>query len=184
MERHGHTRIWFILLPNLFNNNNNHMIYSEISQLLPFFYGIRLHDNYFIVDMNIPPQWKYYEIYGETVATKQNGNNKDGSVSISLFSSFDKSSVKTVLKTAELIIKDNEEREEKGRLLEVKRIELEKLFENATLEDLKSMNFITNKNINKPTLNDEEKSKISGVVTETVEKRQDTNKEPQGTTHR
>ena len=105
------------------------MIYSEINQLLPFFYGIRLHDNYFIVDMNIPSQWKYYEMYGENVATKANGTNKDGSISISLFSNFSENSVKTVLKTASLIIKDNEEREEKSRLLEVKRIELERLFD-------------------------------------------------------
>ena len=160
------------------------MIFAEINQLLPFFYGIRLHDNYFIVDMNLPIQWKYYEMYGENVATKANGTNKDGSMSVSLFSNFSESSVSTVLKTAALIINDNKEREEKSRLLEVKRIELEKLFESATLEDLKGMNFITNKSINKPTLNDEEKSKINGVVRETVEKRQSTNKEPQAKPHR
>jgi len=160
------------------------MIFAEINQLLPFFYGIRLHDNYFIVDMNLPVQWKYYEMYGENVATKANGTNKDGSMSVSLFSNFSESSVSTVLKTAALIINDNKEREEKSRLLEVKRIELEKLFESATLEDLKGMNFITNKSINKPTLNDEEKSKINGVVRETVEKRQSTNKEPQAKPNR
>ena len=141
------------------------MIFSEIKKLLPFFYGIRLHDNYFIIDMNIPSNWKYYEMYGDSVATKANGVNKDGTSSISLFSNFSEGSVKTVIKTAELIIKDNEEREEKSRLLEMKRIELERVFENATLEDLKRMNFTTNKSINKPTLNDEEKSKINGVVT-------------------
>jgi hypothetical protein len=134
--------------------------------------------------MNLPVQWKYYEMYGENVATKANGTNKDGSMSVSLFSNFSESSVSTVLKTAALIINDNKEREEKSRLLEVKRIELEKLFESATLEDLKGMNFITNKSINKPTLNDEEKSKINGVVRETVEKRQSTNKEPQAKPNR
>lgn len=160
------------------------MIFSEINKLLPFFYGIRLHDNYFIVDMNLPPQWKYYEMYGETVATKSNGTNKDGTMSVSLFSNFSDSSVTTVLKTASLIINDNKEREEKSRLLEVKRIELERLFENASLEDLKGMNFITNKTINKPTLNDEEKSKVNGVVTERVKKGHKTDKRPQTETNK
>jgi hypothetical protein len=142
------------------------MIFKEINKLLPFFYGIRLHDNYFIVDMNIPPSWEYFEMYGESIATKANGANKDGTSSISIFSTFSENSVKIVLGTAAIIIKNNEEREEKSRLLEVKRIELEKLFENATLEDLKGMNFTSTKSINKPTLNDEEKSKILGVVTQ------------------
>ena len=109
------------------------MIYSEIKNMLPFFYGIRLFDSYFIIDMNIPESWRYSEMYGESVATKANGMNKDGTLSISLFSTFSEVSVKTVISTAKLIIKDNKEREEKGKLLEVKRVELETLFENASL---------------------------------------------------
>tara|TARA_R110002167_G_scaffold35070_4_gene111920 strand:- start:495 stop:977 length:483 start_codon:yes stop_codon:yes gene_type:complete len=157
------------------------MIYSEIKNMLPFFYGIRLFDSYFIIDMNIPESWRYSEMYGESVATKANGMNKDGTLSISLFSTFSEVSVKTVISTAKLIIKDNKEREEKGKLLEVKRVELETLFENASLEDLKRMNFITNKSNNKPTLNDEEKSKISGLVIQGTGQRHEQHTEKQTT---
>jgi hypothetical protein len=49
------------------------------------------------------------------------------------------------------------------------------------LEDLKRMNFITNKSNNKPTLNDEEKSKISGLVIQGTGQRHEQHTEKQTT---
>ena len=142
-------------------------IFKEIQNLFPFFHGVRLHEDYFILDMNINKEWDYQEVYSQTIATKSNGINKDNSHSLSIFSSLNEDNVTQVFNVAKLIIKANEEREEKNRLLEVKRIELERMFQDNSLEELKTMKFINNKVIKKPTLNEEEKSRIVGVVSET-----------------
>ena len=63
-------------------------IFSEIENLRPYFYGIRLHDDYFIVDLNVPSNWTILEMYGKNVGSKINGGNKDNTKSISLFSSY------------------------------------------------------------------------------------------------
>ena len=61
-------------------------IFSEIESLRPYFYGIRLHDDYFIVDLNVPSNWAISEMYGKNVASKINGVNKDNyTISIFIF---------------------------------------------------------------------------------------------------
>ena len=152
-------------------------IFSEIENLRPYFYGIRLHDDYFIVDLNVPSNWTILEMYGKNVASKINGGNKDNTQSISLFSSYNSAMVNEVFASAKLILKINLEREEKDRLLEVKRIELEKMFMENNLESLKNMSFTSlNK---KNTLSDDEKSQINGVVREGTQQRPDGSSKPQ-----
>jgi len=152
-------------------------IFSEIENLRPYFYGIRLHDEYFIVDLNVPSNWAISEMYGKNVASKINGVNKDNTQSVSLFSSYNSTMVNEVFKAAKLILKVNLEREEKERLLEIKRLELEKMFMENNLESLKNMSFTSlNK---KNTLSDDEKLRIKGLVQEGTEPGPDGNSKPQ-----
>ena len=142
-------------------------MFSEIESLSPYFYGVRLHGDYFIVDLNLPPNWVVGEMYGENVATKINGQNKDGTQSVSLFSSYNATMVNEVFRSAKSILVINLEREEKERLLEIKRIELEKMFMENNLESLKNMSFTSlNK---KTTLSDDEKLRVKGLVHEGTE---------------
>lgn len=151
-------------------------VFSEIERLSPYFYGVRLHSDYFIVDLNIPPNWVVSEMYGENVATKINGQNKDGTQSVSLFSSYNATTVNEVFGSAKSILVINLEREEKERLLEIKRIELEKMFMENNLESLKNMSFTSlNK---KNTLSDDEKSKINGMVQQGTQQRPEGSSKP------
>ena len=151
-------------------------IFSEIENLRPYFYGIRLHDDYFIVDLNVPSNWTILEMYGKNVGSKINGGNKDNTKSISLFSSYNSTMVNEVFSSAKLILKINLEREEKDRLLEIKRLELEKMFMDNNLESLKNMSF-TSLN-NKNTLSDDEKLQINGMVREGTQQRPEGSSEP------
>ncbi len=147
-------------------------MYKQIESLLPFFAGIRLHETYFIVDLTLPSGWVFSELYGENIATRVNTTFENGSQSVSLFSTFEEKTVTKILEVAKLIIQNNEEREEKERLLHVKKMELEKLFIESNLQDLKEMSFTKNNILNKSILNDKEIPKVlQGVVTETSEKR-------------
>ena len=76
-----------------------------------------------------------------------------------------------------IILKVNLEREEKERLLEIKRLELEKMFMENNLESLKNMSF-TSLN-NKNTLSDNEKLRIKGLVQEGTESGPEGNSKPQ-----
>tara|TARA_Y100000593_G_C4201144_1_gene281950 strand:+ start:155 stop:556 length:402 start_codon:yes stop_codon:yes gene_type:complete len=124
------------------------------------------------VDLTLPSGWVFSELYGENIATRVNTTFENGSQSVSLFSTFEEKTVTKILEVAKLIIQNNEEREEKERLLHVKKMELEKLFIESNLQDLKEMSFTKNNILNKSILNDKEIPKVlQGVVTETSEKR-------------
>jgi|TARA_R110002020_G_scaffold31127_1_gene97417 hypothetical protein len=147
-------------------------MYKQIDALLPFFAGIRLHETYFIVDLNLPAGWVFSEVYGDNIATRVNTTYENGSQSVSLFSTFNEQTVDKILEVAKLIIQNNEEREEKERLLQVKKMELEKLFIESNLQDLKEMSFTKNNILNKSILNDKEIPKVlQGVVDETSSQR-------------
>lgn len=150
-------------------------MYKHILSLIPHFSGIRLHENYFIVDLTLPKGWAYSEVYGDNIATRINHTNDNGSISLSLFSIFEEKTVENIIGVARLIIKDNQEKEEKERLLEVKKMELERLFVESRLEDLQGMSFIKNNTHNKPLLNEREKSQITRLVQEGSEERPEGN---------
>ena len=147
-------------------------MYKQIDSLLPFFAGIRLHETYFIVDLNLPAGWVFSEVYGDNIATRVNTTFENWNLSVSLFSTFNEETVEKVLEVGKLIIQNNEEREEKERLLQVKKMELEKLFIESNLQDLKEMSFTKNNILNKSILNDKEIPKVlKGVAHETSDKR-------------
>lgn len=118
-------------------------LFENIQVLEPFFHSIRKHQSFFIIDVKLPEAWSYKELVvdlKDVVGVKDNGV-KGGQRFLSFFS---KQTNEDIQKSNGLIlevIRVNQEREEKERLLQEKIIELKRKFEDSDLDSLKSLHF-------------------------------------------
>lgn len=116
-------------------------LYDNIKKFEECFYGIRKHEEYFILDLNIPNHWTYEGLVNkEQVATKVNKTSK-GHMLVSFYCLDTRDGVKVLENEVSRVLKINKDEEEKNRLLQEKQKELEMLFQSKKLEELKSMNF-------------------------------------------
>jgi hypothetical protein len=118
-------------------------LYENIQVLEPFFHSIRKHQSFFIIDVKIPEGWSFKENLvpvQETIGFKDNGV-KGGFRYLSFFSKQEDKEIELSKKTILDIIKVNQEREEKERLLQEKIIELKRQFEVTDLDSLKGLHF-------------------------------------------
>ena len=116
-------------------------LYENIKKFEECFYGIRKHEDYFILDLNIPNHWTYENLVDkEKVATKIN-KNLEGYRLVSFYCLDNKDGVKHLEIEVSRVIKINKDEEEKNRLLMEKQKELEMLFQSKKLDELKSINF-------------------------------------------
>ena len=112
-------------------------LYDNIKKFEGCFFGIRKHEDYFILDLNIPSHWTYEGLVDkEKVATKVN-KTTTGHLLVSFYCLDTKDAVKNL----EEWLKVNRDEEEKNKLLQEKQKELEMLFQSKKLEELKSINF-------------------------------------------
>lgn len=158
-------------------------LFENIQRIGKSFYGVRKHEEYFILDLMFPVGWTYEGLYDkEKIAVKVN-KNSNGTFVISFYCLDNKDSVSFLEMEVLRIIKVNEDEQEKQRLLIEKKEELEKLFMSKNLDELKNISFNQNSEIDLPkipiTTANGKHNKEVGVVTETSEERQQPNSKPQ-----
>jgi hypothetical protein len=141
-------------------------LFEDILKFGDYFHSIRKHEDYFIVDINIPAHWFYQDLYDkEKIAIKVNSGGAEGTL-ISFYCRNTLEGVNFLEQEILNIIKLNKDKEEKNHLLQEKTKELEILFQSKNLEELKNINFNVSTPISLPNIentNGKPKQKSSAV---------------------
>ena len=118
-------------------------IYKYIESLKGYFYSVRLHQEIILIDMKFPIEWVINEVIKLKPSTTQL-NNSDKSEQhqlISFYCAFEEKAVETAVSDIQRVIKYNKDQEEKVNLLNLKRLELEKIFETNDVNSLRALEF-------------------------------------------
>ena len=118
-------------------------IYKEIDKYDGYFHSIRLHDTIMLLDLKLPAQWEIKKILaslGSTTQIKVNDQTETHSL-VSFYCPFTEKECSTLILDIDKIIKWNKDLEEKNNLLNMKILELQKVFETNNIESLRSINF-------------------------------------------
>tara|TARA_R110000824_G_scaffold401607_1_gene613111 strand:+ start:3429 stop:3887 length:459 start_codon:yes stop_codon:yes gene_type:complete len=122
-------------------------LYSEIESFKQLFHGVRIHEDFIIIDLKLPINWEEKKILhqatttneGNTVQMKVNSSDKNSKL-ISFYSIFDEKNTNILLNEIKRVIKWNTDVEEKNQLLNKKMIELQKVFHENNLDSLRDVN--------------------------------------------
>lgn len=117
------------------------MIQERINKLKPYFKGLKVADNYRVVEFNLKDNW-LVENDG-TIEFQQKKIHEKNNTLYSMFYSDKKSFDEIIDFVEEKVINHNLELEEKERLLRMKVEELKRVFEDKDLEELNSLKFTT-----------------------------------------
>jgi len=122
-------------------------VYKNIDKYKDYFHSIRLHDSIFLFDLKLPSDWEVKNVLASSPGTTQIKINDESKthILISFYCPFDAKSVQKLVTDVDLVIKWNKDREEKVNLLNMKKMELEKIFESNSIDSLRSINFDFNK---------------------------------------
>ena len=118
-------------------------IYKEIEKYSGYFHSVRLHDSILLLDLKLPAQWEIKKLLSSLGSTTQLKTNDktETHVLVSFYCPFSEEECGTLIGDIDKIIKWNKDREEKNNLLNIKILELQKVFENNNIESLRSINF-------------------------------------------
>lgn len=158
-------------------------LFDNIQRIGKCFYGIRKHENYFILDLMFPVNWVYEGLFDkEKIAVKVN-KNSNGTFVVSFYCIDTKDEVSFLETEVIRIVRINQDEEDKQRLLVEKKEELERLFMSKNLEDLKNITFNHKTNVELPdislTNHNGKANKDIGMAAEAGEKGQQPNPKPQ-----
>tara|TARA_R100001377_G_C3193667_1_gene111637 strand:- start:1779 stop:2201 length:423 start_codon:yes stop_codon:yes gene_type:complete len=118
-------------------------IFNEIEKYSNNFHSMRLHNNILLLDLKMPTGWEFKKIiasFGTTTQIKVN-DTTDTHTLVSFYCPFSDVDVQTLTRDVDNIIKWNKDREEKNKLLNIKILELQKMFESNNIESLRGINF-------------------------------------------
>lgn len=123
------------------------MIQDVFKELDPYLKGLKIVENYNVVEVLFKKTWKYRDFLPEDIEFSQtqehaNKNYHHGAL-YSENQNFD-----GILNIIREIVKINLEEEEKQKLLVSKVEELKKMFQDTSLDDLKDLSFSYNKKFN------------------------------------
>jgi hypothetical protein len=118
-------------------------IYKNIEKYKDYFHSVRLHDNIFLFDLKLPTRWEIKNVISAAPTTTQIKINDQSEthVLISFYTPFESESVATLLNDVDRVLKFNKDREEKNNLLNMKKLELEKIFESNNIDSLRTIDF-------------------------------------------
>jgi len=120
------------------------MIQGKIDKLKPYFRGLKVADNYRIVEFNLKNTWVIEK--SDSIELQQKKIKESDNVLYSMFYS-EKKSFDDILDYVENeVIRYNLDLEEKERLLMMKVEELKRVFENKDLDELNNLKFTTEDN--------------------------------------
>jgi len=117
------------------------MIQERINQLKPYFRGIKVTENYKIVEFNLKKTWSIQT--GDDIDVQSNESKEKNNVLISMFYSETKTFDEIIDYVEENVINYNIEIEEKENLLKAKVEELKRVFEVKSLDELNKLKFTT-----------------------------------------
>jgi hypothetical protein len=143
------------------------MIQNKINELKPYFRGIKLTDNYNIVEVNLKKSWLVPED-DEILVQSKDIKEKNG-VTYNMFYSEDKTIDEIIEFIQVEVINYNIELEQKEELLRMKVEELKMVFETKSLDELNNLKFTTENNslkLNGIKINDTNKQETEHGVTE------------------
>ena len=118
-------------------------LYNHISKYGGNFNSIRKHEHFIVIDLKIPIDWEDQKIItsrGGKVQIKS-GNKSNTHKLVSFFNIFSEDDCNVLVSEIEAVIKWNRDVEEKNSLLELKMIELRKLFSENEVGSLRKLNF-------------------------------------------
>ena len=118
-------------------------IYKEIEKYSGYFHSIRLHDNILLLDLKLPADWEVKNLLSSLNTTTQLkiNDSTETHTLVSFYCPFDDKECNVLVDVVNKIIKWNKDREEKNNLLNIKILELQKVFENNKIESLRTINF-------------------------------------------
>jgi len=128
------------------------MIQDIFKELDPYLKGLKIVENYNIVEIIFKNSWRYKEFLPESISFNQTKEHTNKNYYHGAFYS-ETMSFDDILETVKYIIEKNLEEEEKERLLKSKMEELKKVFQDTSLEDLKGLSFNYKANLPMPELN-------------------------------
>ena len=122
-------------------------LYTEIESFKSLFHGVRIHEDFIIIDLKLPLNWEDKKILhqatstqeGNTVQMKLNSSD-DHSKLISFYTIFDEKNTNMLINEIKRVIKWNKDVEEKNQLLNKKMLELQKVFHENNLDSLRDVN--------------------------------------------
>jgi hypothetical protein len=125
-------------------------MYDVIKKYENYFHSVRLHDSIVLLDLKLPAKWEVKNLltnFNTTTQLKVN-DQTDAHVLISFYSPYSPNEIKTLINDVDRIVKWNNDREEKNNLLNVKILELKKVFESNNVDSLRNINFDFKEEIN------------------------------------
>ena len=118
-------------------------LYNNIQQFGDYFNSIRIHEGLMLVDMVLPVNWEDAKVLGSrgNKVQMQKGKKTDKQKIISFFSAFDEENTNILVEEVLAIIKWNKDLEDKNELLNIKMLELRKMFTENNVDSLRRLNF-------------------------------------------
>ena len=116
--------------------------YNEILKFGEHFNSVRMHEGLIVIDLKLPIDWKDVEVLrarGNKVQIKV-GSTNDTHKIVSIFSSFESKETDILVDEILAIIKWNKDQQEKNVLLNMKILELQKMFDENNVDSLRSLN--------------------------------------------
>ena len=120
------------------------MIQNRINKLKPYFKGLKIAENYRIVEVNLKNSWNVQE--DPNIEVQQKQTKESNNILYSMFFSDRKSFDEILDFIEEKVINYNLEIEEKEKLLRMKVEELKRVFEDKNLDELNRLKFTTEDN--------------------------------------
>jgi len=132
-------------------------LYDEITKFNKYFNSLRMHEGLIVIDLKLPLKWKDKEILADRGGKIQMnvGKSNEKFKLVSFFAPFDKTGTEILSDEIFAILKWNKDQEEKNELLNIKMMELRKVFNENNVDSLRRLNIAFN---NKLELDGEELS--------------------------
>lgn len=130
-------------------------LYNEIAKFGKYFNSLRMHEGLVVIDLKLPIEWKDKEVLsdrGSEVQMKVGTSNEKFKL-VSFFAPFEVGGTEILSDEIFAVIKWNKDQEEKNELLNIKMVELRKVFNENNVDSLRNLNIAFN---NKLELNGEE----------------------------
>ena len=118
-------------------------LYNNIQQFGNYFNSIRIHEGLLLIDMVLPINWEDIKVLhhrGNKVQINK-GKKTDKKKIISFFSPFDEENTEILVEEVMAVIKWNRDLEDKNELLNLKMLELKKMFSENNVDSLRRLNF-------------------------------------------
>lgn len=123
------------------------MIQERFDELHPYLKGVKISDEFVIVESMIKSTWKIDEILPEDVQIQTKDEKRTDSLRYHMFYSKERS-IDSLIDLLEMIINVNIELEQKQELLKSKVEELKKMFQDKPLDELMLLKFTSEIDVN------------------------------------